>query len=127
AIVWQFFPDSPSVFHLVNVLLYSLSCWILFLLLCKLFEKHNLVLPFICSLLYTAHTIHTEVVNSIKSLDEILCFLFAILSVTFLLGFAEKKSIVKLIMGAVFYLFSLLSKETGISFLLITPLLLFVF
>ncbi len=127
AIVWQFFPDNSMVFHLLNVFLYALSCWLLFMLLCKLFEKQNLLFPFVCSLLYLAHPIHTEVVDSIKSLDEILCFLFAILSTIFVLEYIEKKSIVKLIIAALFFFFSLLSKETGISFLIITPLLLFVF
>jgi len=127
AVVWQFFPDNPLVFHLLNVLLYSLSCWVLFLFLCKLFEKQNLVFPFICCMLYTAHPIHTEVVNSIKSLDEILCFLFALLSLIFMVEYISGKSVIKLIIGAIFFFFSLLSKETGISFLIITPLVLFVF
>ena len=81
ALVWEFSPDSPQSYHFINVLLYAITCVILFLLLCKIFNKQNLILPFVCSLLYAAHPIHTEVVNNIKSLDEILCFLFAIISI----------------------------------------------
>jgi len=127
AVIWQVFPDNPVVFHLLNVFLYAICCWLLFLVLCRLFEKQNLLFPFICCLLYSAHPLHTEVVNSIKSLDEILCFLFALLSVLYILDYVSQKSIVKLILGVVFFFFSLLSKETGISYLLITPLILFVF
>ena len=32
---WQFFPNNPHIGHLINVILYSLLCWLLFLLLCK--------------------------------------------------------------------------------------------
>ena len=127
AVVWQFFPDNPAVFHLINVLLFSITCYLLFLLLARLLEKQNLLFPFICTLLYAAHPIHTEVVNSIKSLDEILCFLFAILSVLFVWDYSKSNSMPKLLIGAVCFFFSLLSKETGIAYLIITPLMLYVF
>ena len=84
AIEWQSFPDNPSIYHFINVLLFSLTCWLMFLLLSALFEKQSLiyqvVFPFVCSLLFAAHPIHTEVVDSIKSADELLCFLFAIIA-----------------------------------------------
>src|ERR1017187_6057894 len=83
AIEWQFFPNNPHFFHLINVLFFTITCGLLYSLLCKLFEKQNLIFPFVCSLLYVSHPIHTEVVNNIKSLDEILCFLFGILSIFF--------------------------------------------
>jgi len=127
AMEWQLFDDNPHASHLINILLYSLSCWLLFLLLCKLFEKQNLLFPFICALLYVAHPIHTEVVDSIKSRDEILCFLFGIVSLLCLIRYNNKKSIVALIFGFISFFLSLLSKETGIAFLVIIPLTLFVF
>ncbi len=127
AIVWQFSPNSPHIYHLINVLLYSITCLILFIVLCKLFEKQNLLFPFVCSLLYAAHPIHTEVVNNIKSLDEILCFLFAILSIWFFLKNVSSPSILSVILGSSCFFVSLISKESGITFLLIIPLMLFVF
>ena len=75
AIAWDFFQSNPKVYHFISVLFYAITCLVLFLVLCKIFHKQNLVFPFICTLLYAAHPIHTEVVNNIKSLDEILCFL----------------------------------------------------
>src|SRR5262245_33936908 len=74
AVIWQFFPDSPHVYHFVNVLLYAVTCALLFLLLRKLFSKQSILFPFAVALLYAAHPIHTEVVSNIKSADEILCF-----------------------------------------------------
>src|ERR1017187_967857 len=47
AVAWQFFPNSPHVLHFINVLFYALSGFILFLVLCKLFRKFNLIFPFV--------------------------------------------------------------------------------
>ena len=127
AIEWQFFPHNPHISHLVNVLLYSITCFLLFLLLCQIFQKQNLIFPFVCALLYTTHPIHTEVVNNIKSCDEILCFLFGILSLYLILKYVSNKSLLHLILGSISYFLSLISKETGIAFLLIIPLTIFVF
>ena len=76
AVEWQFFPASPHIYHMVNVLLYALMGYLLFTFLTKLFPKVNLIFPFIISLLFMAHPIHIEVVANIKSADEILAFIF---------------------------------------------------
>jgi protein O-mannosyl-transferase len=127
AIAWQLFPNAPHVYHFINVLLYALSCWLVFLVLCECFKSQGLILPFVCSLLYATHPIHTEVVNNIKSLDEILCFLFGILSLRYLLRYASSNSKRHLALTGFAFLLSLLSKETGIAFLVILPLTLYFF
>ena len=105
AAVWEFSPNNPQVYHFINVLLYSFTCLLLFLVLCKLFKKQNFLFPFICTLLYAAHPIHTEVVNNIKSLDEILCFLFGLISMLMLLRYNSSKSILTFFWGElVFFL-----------------------
>ncbi len=125
AIEYQLFEDNPKIGHFMNVLLYAISCWLLFLLLCRIFEKQNLLFPFVCALLYVAHPIHTEVVDSIKSRDEILCFLFGLLAALSLIRYYLKGSIVFLVLGALSFFLAMLSKETGLSFFLILPLVLF--
>src|ERR1017187_2253547 len=127
AIEWNLFPDSPHIFHFINVLLYAFTCWVLFLLLCNLFKKQNLLFPFVCSLLYAVHPIHTEVVNYIKSVDEILCFLFGILSIYYFIKSSSDKSFLNIILGCVYFFLAMLSKETGITFLIIIPLTIFIF
>lgn len=125
-IEWALFPDNPMPSHLINVLLFALTCVLLFVLLCRLF-KDNLLIPFICTMLYAAHPIHTEVVNNIKSRDEILCLLFSILAIIFYLKYYTIKNITSMVLGALFFFLAMLSKETAISFLVIIPLTLFVF
>ena len=127
ATVWEFSPDSPHLYHFINVVLYALTCLILFLLLTKLFAKQGLVFAFACSLLFVAHPIHTEVVNNIKSLDEILCLLFGIIAIWFLFKYNVTHSMRALVIGGISFFLSLLSKETGISFLVLIPLTIFFF
>ncbi|MCX6291438.1 MAG: tetratricopeptide repeat protein [Bacteroidetes bacterium] len=127
AIEWQLFPDNPHVNHLMNVLLYALTCWLLFLVLCTLFENRDLIFAFVSSLLYVAHPLHTEVVASIKSRDEILCFLFVLAALFFVLKYTAENSIVHLITSLVCFFIALLSKEPAIAFVVIVPLMLFVF
>jgi len=119
--------NKPNNHHFVNVLLFSLSCLILFLVLRKMFSKYNILLPLIITLLYSAHPIHTEVVANIKSRDEILCFLFFIISLNFFMIFIKKKKMPFLVISSLFYFFSLLSKENAIPFLFIFPLIAYYF
>jgi len=136
-IEWQLFSNSPHFYHLINVLLYSLMCWLLFVLLCKLFENRtnenvkaaslNLLIPFISILLFVVHPIHTEVVDNIKSQDEIISFLFMILSVLSFISAERKKSVIKLLLGVLLFALALFSKESAIAYIIIIPLILFVF
>ncbi len=127
AIEWNFFPDNPHVYHLINVLLFALTGFLLYLLLCYLFKNQNVFFPFVCSLLYVAHPIHTEVINNIKSRDEILCFLFGILAITMFVKYISTPSLRYIITGSISFFISMLSKETGVTFLIIIPLTIYVF
>ena len=67
AIEYSLFGDNPHISHLINLLLYALTCLLLFKVLKKLLDGFNPIFPFIITLLLTAHPIHTEVVASIKN------------------------------------------------------------
>ncbi len=127
AVEWSLFPDNAHVSHFINVLLYALTCFLLFILLSKLLRQQNLLLPFLCTLLFAAHPIHTEVVSNIKSRDELLCFLFSIAALLSGLQYYLKRSVACLILTGLFFFLALLSKETGMSFLLVIPLCIYVF
>ena len=127
AIEYQLAPDKPFAGHLVNVLLYALTGWLLFITLCRLFPGKNFLLPFAITLLFIAHPIHTEVVANIKSRDEILCFLLVISSVYFLLRQRSKPSPVNVAGCAISYFLALLSKENAMTALAVFPLILYFF
>jgi tetratricopeptide (TPR) repeat protein len=127
AMEWQLFGDSPMMFHLVNVILYALTCWLLFMLLARMLKEWNILFSFLAALFYVAHPIHTEVVNNIKSADEILCFLFTILATMSALKFSQKQSPLHLLLMAGFYFLSVFSKESGIVMIAGIPLMLYFF
>ena len=122
-----FYGNKPHRHHFINVLLFSLSCVVLYLLLRKIFINYNFILPLIITLLFAAHPIHTEVVANIKSRDEIFCFLFFVLSLYYMMIYFEKKNIYKLITSCILYFLSLMSKENAITFFIIFPMVIFYF
>ncbi|MBK9731215.1 MAG: DUF1736 domain-containing protein [Chitinophagaceae bacterium] len=124
AIEWQISPDSPALSHLVNVLLFAITGFLLFNLLCKLFNR-NLVFSFAATLLFMAHPVHTEVVANIKSRDEILSFLFCIISISCLVDYLQSNKTRTLILLSFSFFLALLSKESAVTLLAVVPLLLF--
>ncbi|MBN8701523.1 MAG: tetratricopeptide repeat protein [Bacteroidetes bacterium] len=124
AIEYQFFGESPFVSHLVNILLYALTCALLYYTLDKLIPN-SFLLTSTATLLFAAHPIHTEVVANIKSRDEILCFLFLILSIQQYLVYFKTNATKSLGASLVCYFLSLLSKENSITFLAILPIMLY--
>jgi protein O-mannosyl-transferase len=124
AFCWSIAPDGPGFFHFMNVLFYALTGLMLFLTLLKYFNK-KVAVPLITTLLFIVHPIHTEVVDSIKSLDEILCFLFFIISLFYVHVYLEKNKTKFLVIAAFCFFLSFLSKESGIAYLAVFPLILF--
>lgn len=125
ALQWELWPDNPFPPHLFNVLLYSVLCVLLFFLLKRIFKEAGLWLPLITTLIFAAHPIHTEVVANIKSLDELLCLFFLVISTWYLLDYAEMKKTKHLIIALASYLLAFFSKESAITFLAVFPLVLF--
>ncbi|MDP4265990.1 MAG: tetratricopeptide repeat protein [Bacteroidota bacterium] len=123
----NFYGNKPHRHHFINVLLFSITCVVLFLLLRKLFSNYNYILPLLITLIYIAHPIHTEVVANIKSRDEILCFMFFIFSLYLIMDYVQNNRMISLIGSCVMYLLSLLSKENAFTFFLIYPLVIYYF
>ena len=126
AVEYEFFGASPFVGHLINVLLYALTCVLLFFLLKRLFkgymsDQQLIWAAFAGALIFTAHPIHTEAVANIKGRDEIMALLGSLAAFYLLLN----KGGLSLGRAAlVFVLFSiaLFSKENAIIFTAAIPL-----
>ncbi len=127
AIEWELAPHNPQLGHLTNILLYALTGFLLFRLLAFLLKDYNLLIPFLASLVFIAHPLHTEVVANIKSRDELLCFLFFILASGFFMEFVLDGKVLRLSLACVCYFLSLMAKESAITFLAIFPLLVWFF
>jgi len=130
ALEYQVAGLNPAIGHAINLILYGLTGALIYLLLLRLLPPDPktrwwMAPPFLITLLFMTHPLHTEVVANIKSRDEILGLIFGVLAFHAFLSYCERpggRSVLYLAAGALLYLLGLLSKETLIPFLLIIPL-----
>jgi len=127
AVEHELFGDDPGPSHLVNVLLYALNILLLYKLLRKLLPAYSAWFPFLVCLLWAAHPLHTEVVASLKNREEILSFIFAIVSIGFFLRFTQRSSPWFILGGAFTFLLSLISKPNTLPLIVGIPLILYFF
>jgi protein O-mannosyl-transferase len=132
AIEYEFLGLNPQVSHLINVLLYALTGIILFRIFLLFFPAENnspLVrsIPFIMSLLFLLHPIHTEVVANIKSRDEILCLLFSVCSLYFSYRLIISGKKYFAFLSTIVFLFALMAKENAITFITVIPMTFYFF
>lgn len=126
---------APFVGHLFNVIYYCLLLLLMYSLLKKLFRKHEpkywfLSIPFVATMLFAAHPLHTEVVANIKSRDEIMAFIFSLLAINCAIEFLNRKGWKRiLLIVAIFVCIFLgsMSKETTVAFVFLIPLTLYFF
>ncbi len=125
---WQLSPNNPTLFHIVNVLLFALTVFVMMKTLALMMPNiRGVLIAFIATLLYAAHPVHTEVVDNIKSGDEILCLLFSLLSLYFLFRYLKESKFLLMVYSLLCFLFSLLSKENAITMLAVFPLAIYFF
>ena len=127
AIEHQFFGDDPHVSHFINVLLYSLLCFLLYRCLRRFFKGTSYLFSLIITLVFAFHPIHTEVVCSIKNRDELLAMLFGVLSWRYAMLFVDRKNYKDLFLMAFFFIVGILSKKSILTFGLVVPVFLLVY
>jgi len=123
---------KPGLSHFINILLYGLTGLLLFRVLTMMLRKRVavtwwLAIPFLTSLLYIAHPIHSEAVANIKGRDEIMALLLSLATLYGILRYMDKKSIAWLISSCVIFFLALLSKENSITILAVIPLTVYFF
>lgn len=126
ALEFALFGWNPHWSHLINILLYAFACCLLLKLLLMLFPQQSVSILFTGMLLYAAHPVHTEVVASLKSRDELLMLIFVSLSSIAFVQFSENHSKQQFILALFFFFCALLSKITGIPFIVLIPVMCFI-
>lgn len=140
ALNYFLFGSSVWSFHLINIILHALNCWLLFLLIRRLCAKK--FLAYLTAFLFLILPIHTEAVTGLVGRAELLAFFFSFLALLFLIQppsessgknklhpifrIYEKEGIIlsgqlfnnwPLVSGTFCFLFALLSKETALAVL----------
>jgi len=123
---------NPSLSHWINILLYGLTALLLFRVLSMMFRKTKatawwLAIPFLTSLFFVAHPIHSEAVANIKGRDEIMALLFSLATLYTALRYIDKKNLLWMIFSCVLFFLALLSKENAITYLAVIPLSIYFF
>ena len=113
--------------HLINVILYSLSVLLLFLVLRKLFDKLPIELVFLATLLFAAQPTHTEVVASLKNREELMAFLGGLGAFYFLIQAVDVRKLKYYFFAGLSFFAGYLSKNSILPFLFIYPLALYMF
>jgi tetratricopeptide (TPR) repeat protein len=127
AIEWSLSPNNPFIGHFINCLFFAFTAVVLFLLLGRMFKKQHPAIPFLVTLLFIVHPIHTEVVANIKSRDELMSFFCAAVSMLFLFKYLDERKMIQLGLVGLFYFSALMFKESAATLLVIFPLLLYFF
>jgi protein O-mannosyl-transferase len=117
--------DVSTVRHFLNVAFYILSIVALFYFLLHFIFKDKPDVAFLTALIFLIHPMHTEVVANVKSRDEILSFLFIVLTLISVFRYLKENNSSSLIWGMLFYFLALLSKEYAVSLVVLIPLLLY--
>jgi len=123
----QWFGLNPHVSHFFNVLFFAIACILLFLLLKRIFYQYNPLIPLSIILLYVFHPIHTEVVANIKSRDEILGFMFGVLSLLLLMRYKEEGKSKLYTWSLIAFACAGFSKENYLMFAIVAPLVIYYF
>jgi tetratricopeptide (TPR) repeat protein len=130
AIEYEFFGGDPHSSHFINILLYALICVLMFYVLWKhLMPDRNYLLPLLITLIFLIHPLHSEVVNNLKSRDELLCFGFFWVALYFYLKFYDKRNFLHLVGGVFFLTLIALSKswKYSLMYAAVVPLTIYFF
>jgi len=128
AMEYQLFPeDHPGLSHALNILLYFLLSTLLFFILKRLLNSCNILFPFLITMVFMAHPVHTEVVASLKNRDELLAFFFGLATLHSLLKFADTKKYRYVLSAMLLFGMGYLSKASIFPFVLIYPLTFYFF
>lgn len=130
AVEYSLWGLNPMMSHLINILLHGLLALVLFRLLHLMLPDKRiwyLSLPFIITLLYLLHPIHSEAVANVKGRDEIMAALGAFGALIYSLLYAGSGKILYNIISGVLLFLALLSKESALPMLAVIPLTLYFF
>ncbi|MDO8619446.1 MAG: glycosyltransferase family 39 protein [Candidatus Daviesbacteria bacterium] len=113
-VIYSLFGANPFPFHLIQLILHALNAILVFLLLKKFFSSN---LSFLLSLIFLVHPMNSENVLYISNLQDALFMFFGLLSLNQITK--DKLKLKDYLLFTLFICLSLLSKETGLLFLIV--------
>ncbi len=113
--VWNIFGPQPNGFHIVQLLLHITNCLLIFILFSKIFKLNHQVffISLFAGLIYLCHPINSEAVLFAADMQEPLYTFFGLSA---LVTIASSRSTMSMAAAAALLLCSLLSKESGLQY-----------
>lgn len=127
AIEYQFFGKNPYISHFFNVLFYLVIVLLFYKILRRLLRDYHYLFPFLITLLFAVHPVHTEVVASLKNRDELFMLIFGLLALDKAIRFADTRKNKHIYWALGMFFLSALAKPTAAAFFFIIPLSLYFF
>lgn len=116
---------QANISHFINLLLYILTCILLYSLLQHIFKEYNMLLPLFVTILFLIHPLHTEPVANIKSRDELFVLLGIIISLKLYLKYTVTNQLKYVAFAMLAVLFAALSKKNALAALGLVPVILY--
>lgn len=127
SLIYTLFGANPFFFHFVQVILHIFNSIFVFLIFRHIFQKFkNDIIPFVLALIFLIHPINVETVTYISTLQDTLFFFFRIIAF-WLVTAKQTNSFKKYLLIFILMLCSLLSKESGILFISLIIIYVFLF
>lgn len=127
AVEYGLWGEKPGRSHLVSVLFYFIASLITFYVLRRLLINYNILFPVLITLLFMAHPVHTEVVASLKSRDEILAYLFGMAGMYSLLSYTYTHKYRYILLTGLLFILGCISKLSAGPFIGLYLLVLYFF
>lgn len=128
ALFYTIFGANSFFFHLFQLAFHLVNTYLVFVLFRKTFpkdKKESQILAFFLSLVFLIHPINVETVVYSSSLQDILYMFFGLVSLLFLIK--KELTIKRALTLSLLLLMSLLSKETGIIFVLMSVVYIYLY
>ena len=119
SLLYSIFGPNPVYFHVLQLILCIASAFVLYLFLTYSVGR---LLAFLLSLVFLVHPANSQIVYSIPYMNDALFFFFGLLGLWALVRFKSTRSLIWVVACLTL---SLLSKETGILFVLLSLAYLF--
>ena len=113
SLIFSFWGLNTFYYHFLQVLIHAINSIFIFILFKKFLKEK---LAFFLSLIFVVHPINVEAISFISALGEPLFFLFGITAL--LISLTKTYSLQRVFLISLLLFCSLLSKETGILFLI---------
>jgi len=108
--LWQ---GQPFGFHLFNVLLHGINGVFVFLLFVRLSKETRL--SFLGALIFLIHPVQTEAVAYIADVNDLLATCFLLFTFHYYLNYAKSSRVRDIVWSLIFFVLSLLSKESAMA------------